>query len=87
MTPTEKQQDQTELSISLPVNLKEVLDQAAVMEGVDLQSLIIRYLEEGVEQIMPKLKREKYFNHLRQVMAEHNVPLETIKTLEDNFEY
>lgn len=87
MTGSEKQQELTELTLTLPESLRDILEQAAAMEGTGLQEIIIRYLEQGVDQVMPKLKREKYFSHLREVMTEHNVPAETIKTLEDNFEY
>lgn len=87
MTSDEKHQKLTEMTLSLPENLKDILEQAAAMEGTDLNAMIIQYLEQGVEVIMPKLKREKYFAHLREVMSEHNVPAEAIKTLEDNFEY
>lgn len=87
MADKEKQQQWTEVTLRIPENLKDILEQAATLEGTDLQGLVIQYLEQGVEQIMPKIKREQYFAHLREVMEEHNVPAETIKTLEDNFEY
>lgn len=87
MANTEKQQQLIEVTLRLPENLNDMLEQAAVLEGTDYQGMVIQYLEQGIEQIMPKLKREQYFAHLREVMEEHNVPVETIKTLEDNFEY
>lgn len=86
-TTKDKTSKMTTLTLSIPLELKENLQELAVMAKKDLEGLAVGYLEEGVYEAMPKLKKERYFRHLREVLKKHDVPTETLDTLEDNFVY
>jgi predicted transcriptional regulator len=84
---TDYDQPLVELTIKLPVELSDKLQDIASVEGTDLQLLIKRYLEEGILQSMPEVKRKSFFGHIKEIMRKHNVPPEVIDEIEDKFTY
>lgn len=86
-TTKDKTSNMTVLTLTIPVELNNYLQELASMANSDLEGLAVGFLEEGVHKAMPKLKKEHYFKHLREVLKKHNVPAETLDTLEDNFVY
>ncbi|WP_028585429.1 hypothetical protein [Desulfogranum mediterraneum] len=87
MASTDANTPQTEFTITIPAEVKEQLREIAVLQHRKLQELVLDFLEQGIHEAMPQLKREHYFKHLREVLKGHNVPKETIDTLEDNFTF
>ena len=85
--PNSEKQKRVTVTVNLSAEQSEHLKNIAVIKCMDVDGLINKYIEEQLDNDMPILRRKEYFNHLKEVLKEHNVPHVTIKTLEDNFLY
>ncbi len=86
-TSNNKEKSQVAVTAKISTELNKHLQELAAIKSVDITQLVSRYIEERIEQDLPMLRRKQYFDHLKKVLHEHNVPKGTITTLEDNFLY
>ena len=86
-TTNKKEQSQVAVTANISTELHKHLQDLAAIKSIDINQLASRYIEERIEQDLPMLRRKQYFDHLKEVLHDHNVPKGTIETLEDNFLY
>ena len=82
-----KENTKNSVTINMRVEMKKNLQELAVIKGMNVNQLVNKYIGEQMEQDMPMLRRKEYFDHLKEVLKKHNVPDETMETLEANFLY
>jgi len=86
-TLSSKGQGKQAVVINVTAEMNKQLLELAVIKGMDVDQLVHKYLGEQIEKDLPMLRRKEYFDHLKTVMKKHNIPDETMKTLEANFLY
>ncbi len=87
MTTNKNEQSKVAVTAYISAELSKHLQDLAVIKYMDISQLASHYIEERIEQDLPMLRKKQYFDYLKKVLHEHNVPEGTIETIEDNFLY
>ena len=84
---THKDQEKKELTIQLPADVVDKLHDIASVNDTDIQAIIGDYVNDGIHQSTPEVRKKCFFNHVKEVMKKHNVPQEAIEEIKDKFTY
>ncbi len=74
-----------DVCLKLPVQLADALKEVVVATGMSQEELITHYVIEGVAHAMPKVKRELFFSHTKEILKKHNVPADAVEEIVDKF--
>ena len=70
-----------ELSITIPTDLLDKLNEIASIHKSDLQQQIVAYMNAGVQNDIPIVKHEHLIKHAKEVLEQHGVPTTDIDTI------
>lgn len=77
----------TAITLEIPAELLGQLEEAASVAGTDPQSLLICYARQGLIDSGSQLKRGKFMEHVREVLAKHGVQPNAIEEAFSKFPY
>jgi hypothetical protein len=72
-------------TFNLPNEMMKNLNDIAADKKIDLQELVINYLEEGMVQDLQKVKWCDFICHAKELMHKHDVPDDAIQEVIDKF--
>ena len=73
--------DHTSITMEIPVNLLDQLQEAAALAGTDYRALLICYAREGLINSGAQLKRGLFVEHVRDVLEKHGVKTNAIEDI------
>lgn len=76
---TPDMKDSSQLTLNIPLDLLKRLTEAAALAETDVHSLIICYLQKGLEDSSTELKRQQFLTHAKDVLEKHGVHNKTIE--------
>lgn len=79
--------DTIAVTIDLPLDLHEQLQEIMVVKKCDLHSLILHYLKEGIGEDLMKAKQKRFQRHAEEVMKAHAMPAPVIAEIVEKFDF
>lgn len=84
---TSEMKDLSQVTLNVPVDLLRQLTEAAALAETDVQSLIICYAQQGLENSSAGLKLQHFLTHAKDVLEKHGVQDITVKEIFGKFPY
>ena len=75
------------LTVQIPVEVMDDLQEIATASKADIHDLIIDYVQEGIVQALPLVKRENFFSSVKGRLRRNNRPEDAIETFEEKFTF
>lgn len=77
----------TAVTVAIPADLLEQLQEAATVAGTDYQSLLLCYARQGLINSGAQLKRGQFVEHVKEVLEKHGVQTNVIEEIFSKFLY
>ena len=76
-----------DMCIKLPAELMRGLDEVIETTGKTQEELITQYVAEGIAKATPKVRRQLFLKHTKDILKKHNVPDEVADEIDEKFSY
>ncbi len=71
-------QPTTSVTLEMPVVLVEKLQEAAALDGTDYRAIINCYIEQGLSNSMPEVKRLQFKEHVKEIMEKQGIQTKSV---------
>ncbi len=79
--------DHTSITMEIPANLLDQLQEAAALAGTDYRALLICYAREGLISSGAQLKLGQFTEHVRAVLEKHGIQANAIEEISKKILY
>jgi hypothetical protein len=75
------------ITLEMPVELVEILKEAAALDGTDYRAIINCYVQQGLQDSRADVQRLKFEEHAKEILEKHGVQSIAVDEILDKIQF